>query len=118
MQMRLVVLVFGAMTLLACPNRLEQPTAKPDGMSMPTPHDGRVTFETVEMSLTINHARVQDTDFVTVEVLTPKGKPYTKQQLALDDQGQAVLTIPIRGTFIEDRALAGQWTALATYNYS
>lgn len=102
--------------LAGCVQPPVEQKAKPE-VVVQTP-DGPVTYNSVDVTLVVTHPREQDTDFVTVEVLNPKGKTFHREVLPLDAQGRAEFRMPVRGTFIEDRAMAGQWSVLATYNHA
>lgn len=112
-----LVAVFALGALSACSQAAGPREPVVPSVVVQTP-DNRVTFETVDLELVATHPRVQDEDFVVMEVLTPKGKTHVKERVALDAEGTARLRLPIRGTHIEDRAMAGEWSVLVTYNHA
>ena len=114
-----ILVVAGLSVMGAC---VTQPAAQPAPVTKRldvVPFDGqRLTFDTPHLDINVSHPKQQETDFVTVEVLNPKGVVFRDEKLPLGEDGAATLRLQVRGTLIEDYSMSGVWTVAARFNYA
>lgn len=118
-RLKLCAAALGVMVLVACERPAQEPVETPKALEvLPAGGAEAVTFATTHVDFRVTHPKLQDTDFVTVEVLNPKGRVFYKTKAVLSPEGAATVRLPVRGGYIEDRNMTGTWSVMAYFNYA